>query len=353
MNSLALTPIDELSFKSLSQQSIRLLKKAGIVTLGLLTDLIEKRPDNLTLFKLSLKDINQECDLFIQKNTGQKNFSFNRQPIIVPPMGMMLAPKDSTIIMQRRAATQSQRIELAKIAMTLKSQLPDEYLLVDKMQAIRNQGNLGSCTGFGSINAREYLVQQRLSAGFAYRGAKYLDGHPELEGSWQEFAFEFMYQYGSLKERVYPYQYCLENKPIKPYLSKAKKYKLSSYVDLLVEPEYLPLVLKAALSGYLVPEIAPQPVSISVVIYESFCDPSAYSTGLIPVPLAHEKQHGGHAMCVCGYTTLYGIPYFIVINSWGENFAKNSPVNLKGYALIPEAYVSKPGLVAELILPIH
>lgn len=354
MNKLLLTPIDALPFQSLNQQSIRLLKKMGIVSLGLLIDLIEKRTNNLSQFKLKSTQIKKEYQEYIKINAQEgKAYNFNRQPVIIPPMGMVLDPADSTVIMQRRKETKQQRVELAELANTLNKQLPKECLLVDKMQAVRNQENLGACTGFGSINAREYLVQKELSPGFAYRGAKYLDGHPDLEGSWQEFAFEFMHQYGSIKETDYTYQQCLDNQCIKPYLNKATKYKLNAYVDLMVESEHLPIVLKAALSGYLMPEIEPQPVAISLILYESFCDWSAFSTGLIPVPLAIEKQQGGHAMCVCGYTILYDIPYFIVINSWGLDFASNSPINLPGYALIPEAYIAKAGLVGELILPIH
>jgi hypothetical protein len=57
-------------------------------------------------------------------------------------------------------------------------------------------------------------------------------------------------------------------------------------------------------------------------------------------------------MCVCGYTTIYDVNYFLVINSWGEEFANENPLGLPGYALIPEAYIAKPGLVGELLLPI-
>jgi C1A family cysteine protease len=65
-----------------------------------------------------------------------------------------------------------------------------------------------------------------------------------------------------------------------------------------------------------------------------------------------EERQGGHAMCVCGYTTIYDVNYFLVINSWGEEFAKENPLGLPGYALIPESYIAKPGLVGELLLPI-
>jgi len=345
-----LTEIDNLQFSSLNKKAIQELKKQGIVTFGQLVELVEKRSKYLKNFNINCKKVREECQSYSQK-MGQESFAFTHKPLIIPPMGMVLNPNDNEVIMQRRFDTKQERQDLTELAHDLEPELPDEYFLMDKMQAIRNQGNLGSCVGFGSISAREFLVQKELSPGYGYRGAKMIDGYPNLEGSWQEFSFEFMYRYGAVTEKEYSYQKCLNNECIKPYLNKAKEFKINGYVDLMVSPENLALVLKAALSGHLVPEIGSRPVSISLELYESFCDWSAYTTGLIPVPIEGEKTVGGHAMCVAGYTTLYGVKYFIVSNSWGKDFAKDSPLELPGYALIPEAYIAKGGLTHELIIP--
>jgi len=352
MNNAMFLPIEKLMFSSLSKKSVKHLKQHGIATFAHLNELLGRAPSKLKVFNINnTQKLRAECKQYFEFNFGSES-GYNWAPIMLPPMGMILDPKDSDIIMQRRQETKQERLQLAKFASSLSTQLPDECLLNHLMQPVRNQGSLGSCTGFGSINAREYLTQIALSPGYAYRGAKTLDGYPNLEGSWQEYAFEFMYRYGCVPESVYPYEKCLNNECIEPYKNSAEAFKLPSYVDLMVEPEHLSIVLKAALSGFLMPELGPQPVSISVAVYESFCDRSAYTTGMIPVPLDGEARQGGHAMCVCGYTTIYDVSYFLVINSWGEGFAKENPLGLPGYALIPEAYIAKAGLVAELLMPI-
>ncbi|MFW8589269.1 C1 family peptidase [Glaciecola sp. 2405UD65-10] len=352
MNKDIFTPIDELNFASLTRQHAATLKRSGIATFAHLNEALRRESKQPKLYGIQTKALREDCMQY-EKKVTRGNLAYNKGPIIVPPMGMVLDAKDSPTIMQRRQNTQSERLALSQLAQSLEDELPKEYLLNDLMQDVRNQQYLGSCTGFGSINSREFLVQLALSPGFAYRGAKMLDGYPYLEGSWQEFAFEFMVKHGAVLESEYPYEMCLNEECIEPYLDIATTFAISSYVDLMVEHEYLVSVLKAALSGYLMPELGPQPVSISVAVYESFCDYAAYSTGLIPVPLASEKQEGGHAMCVCRYTSLYGVDYFLVINSWGKSFAQNSPLGLPGYALIPAAYIATPGLVGELLMPLE
>lgn len=352
MNEVNMQSINTLQFGSLSDCQIKNLKKMGVVTFGHLHERATKKPDMLRAYEIDTLKLKQECEQYINEH-GPKYYSFAEKPIIKPPYGFVLDADKNDIIMQRRADTKEERIALEQIAQALESELPAECMLTDLMQPVRNQGGLGACTGFGSVNSREFLLQSALSPGFAYRGAKFLDGYPDMEGSWQEFAFEFMYKHGCLLESEYTYEQCLDCHCIKSYMEKASAFKIKSYIDLMVsDSQKIPLILKAAISGQLVPELGPQPVAISVKVYESFCDWSAYSTGLIPVPFEGETLQGGHAMCVCGYKQIYGISYFVVINSWGEEFARDNPIGLPGYALLPEAYVAKYGMVGELIMPV-
>ncbi len=352
MHEVNIQAIDTLQFSSLNEYQVASLKDMGVVTFGHLHERAIKKPEMLKAYEIDALILKQECEQHIRLHAPNQ-FSFAEKTIIKPPYGFVLDADKNDIIMQRRADTKDERIALEQVVQALESELPAECMLANRMQPVRNQGNLGACTGFGSVNSREYLVQSELSPWFAYRGTKYIDGYPNVEGSWQEFAFEFMHQYGCLAESDYSYDQYLECHCIKPYLKKASGLKIKGYIDLMVEDSTkIPLILKAAISGHLVPELGPQPVSISVKIYESFCDWSAYSTGLIPVPFEDEKLQGGHAMCVCGYKQIYGIDYFVVINSWGEEFAHNNPIGLPGYALIPEAYIAKQNMVGELIMPV-
>ena len=308
-----LQSINETTFNTLSSRQKSILKDHGVMTVGQLMDQLKKRPEHLKTLGIDTKAIQLECTALFKSQGVDPTAVMLTAPVFIPPLGLMLDPKESPEIMYRRTSTQKKRSDLVSAAVTLQEELPDEFILVDKMQPVRNQKHLGSCTGFGSTNAREYLEQSALSPGFSYRLAKLLDGH-EGEGSWMEFAFDGMVRYGSVTEEEYSYDMCIDNTCIKPYLDSATNLKISAYADLMVEPEHLPTILKASLSGMLVPELGPQPVAISVAVYESFSDYSAYKYGLIPVPLEGEMRDGGHAMCCVGYTTLYDTNYFIVIN---------------------------------------
>ena len=66
-------------------------------------------------------------------------------------------------------------------------------------------------------------------------------------------------------------------------------------------------------------------------------------TGKITLPLPGEPPAGGHAWCVVGYMDDASVPgggYFIVRNSWGPNWAAESP-EAPGHAMVPYEYVER------------
>lgn len=343
-----LTPLSELKL-GLSSKQVGLLKKQGICTLAQLYEALQRRLPLLEKYGFSLSLL-ERCRT--EYSCFSQNTTYGCCIETIPPLGFVLDPKDSPALMQHREETKSERFQLAQHAYRLEEALPDEFLLTDYMQSVRNQLDLGACTGFGSTAAREYLSGEALSPGFAYRGAKMIDGMPDVEGSYQEYCYKFFVEYGQLKEREYTYEQCLADENIAPYLVDAKRYKIWNYLDMMVESEYLAVVLKAALCGMLSDDLTPRPISISVAVYESFVGESARRYGLIPVPFEGESLLGGHAMCVAGYTKLYGECYFVVQNSWGSRWAKDNPAGLPGYALIPENFITKDGLVGELLTAI-
>ncbi len=173
---------------------------------------------------------------------------------------------------------------------------------------------------------------------------------PEVEGSYQQYCYEAMVRYGHVLESSYSYDQCLQNVDVSPWLKEAKKFSIDHYMDLIVEPEYQSTVLKAALCGALSDDLTPRPVSISVAVYDSFLGDSARRFGLIPLPYETETLRGGHALAIAGFTQLYGSTYYLAINSWGVDWAKDSPIE-PGYALIPESFINTQGLVGELLMP--
>jgi len=347
MNEL-LTPISQLKL-GFSASQVNFLQRQGVNTLGQFYEILQRHSSAMAKAGFS-SSLLQQCRQLYRCFTQEMNFGSCIE--FLPPLGFILDPKDSPTLMKHRADTQDDRLKLANYARALEDELPREYLLTDSMQEVRNQLNLGACTGFGSTSAREFLEGKALSPGFAYRGAKMLDGMPNVEGSYQEYCYQFFVEYGQLPEHAYDYERCLCNEDITPYLGDAKRFKINNYLDLMVEPKYLSVVLKAALCGMLTDEITPRPVSISLAVYESFVGDSARRFGLIPIPFEGETLHGGHAMSVAGYTELYGTTYFVVQNSWGESWAKDNPLELPGYALISEGFITQNGLVGELLMMI-
>ncbi len=268
----------------------------------------------------------------------------------LPPLtGLMEYQHDSPILMQRWQAMASERHRLSAAVQRLvkEYELPLKMDLTPHLPPVGNQGPWGTCVGWGSTAAREFPVAPQLSPGWAYRGAKQLDGHPDVEGSWLNFAFEFFYKYGHIPEDIYSYQDAIQQKPMEPFYKKAATYKIDGFIDLMLDDEdmhLMPLLLKALLSGVLFPEMGPHPVAIGVAVYESVSSASTYRTGLWTLPLPGEKPAGGHAMTIVGYIdathpdTPFDDTYFLVRNSWGEQWAAGNPFGYPGHALIPARY---------------
>jgi len=143
--------------------------------------------------------------------------------------------------------------------------LPSKFLLDKWMTTVRDQGRLGSCTGWGSTANREFLSRNQLAPLFAYALAKHLDGRPDIEGSWQHFCFQGFYEIGHMLEKDYPYTDRAPDLYVAPYKKQARDFATQGFADVLLDREDMklqPALLKSILSGRLNDEMGPQPVSI-------------------------------------------------------------------------------------------
>ncbi|MDO5308783.1 MAG: C1 family peptidase [Planctomycetia bacterium] len=100
---------------------------------------------------------------------------------------------------------------------------------------------------------------------------------------------------------------------------------------------------KKVLSGA---EGVPLPVAVELVVFDSWLGSEmTHYAGKITLPLPGEPPcQSSHAMLITGYRDNVSVPgggYFIVRNSWGENWAAFSPVGRPGYALVPYEYVAR------------
>jgi C1A family cysteine protease len=88
------------------------------------------------------------------------------------------------------------------------------------------------------------------------------------------------------------------------------------------------------------------PVAIGVPVYDNwYSNPAANAFGDIPMPLPLSLLRGGHAMCIVGYDYDPDVPGgagFIVRNSWGAQWAPQSPI-APGYGVLPFPYVERYG----------
>lgn len=280
----------------------------------------------------------------------------------IPPLTGIAGPTSASADLVRiRTGRRGDRKRVVQAVERIarKGTLPSKSLLVDYLSGVGDQGRLGSCTGWGSTGSREFNAQQELAPLFAYAMAKFLDGRPDLVGSWQYYAFAGFVRFGQLRERDYPYTDEPAGLDIKPHIAKAAEFLATDFGDVLLDPEDMglqPTLMKAILSGRFSDKLGPQPVSVSIAVHESFNSPSTALYGTVQVPGKEEACLGGHAMCCVGYVdgddpdAVFGQDYFVVKNSWGTAWAAQNPLGFPGHALVPAQYFADSRLLWEALV---
>ncbi len=347
--------------QALPSDAVRGLDALGITTLE---QFLEAGAANARVMKRAagaegLTALRQQCEAASDLSV---NFAPGEPGLSVPPLTGIAGPLTDApgFADRRKEGDEARQVILNHLrALEAAGTMPTRKLLTPWMMPVLNQGPYGYCVGFGSTASREFLSCEELSPGWAYRGAKALDGRPDLEGSWQVFALEFMAQVGHVRPDDYSYEDAIAERPLRSLFRKAEHLQISGFVDLLldaIEFGLMPTLIRSILCGLFSPDLGPQPVSISVALFESFVSPVTATTGLMRLPLPGETPLGGHAMCIVGYVdaadpdNLYGLSYFLVRNSFGDHWAARNPLGHPGHALMPEAYFRRPDLLWECLL---
>lgn len=227
------------------------------------------------------------------------------------------------------------------------AKLPKTVDLEDKLPAVWNQGQIGSCGGhgIGGAVALNYAVAKIADAAegkfhytpsrlFIYYNARRLMNTTESDSGisiadgvkgiqkWgicpEDSGHDWSWEYSSTDDRF-------KQKP------PDKCYE-DALIHTALEVEQVPLD-RAHIFACLA---ANRGVIIGVTLYESFESEKVAKTGMVPLPKKNESMIGGHCMLIVGYDQKKDLAK--VRNSWGADWGQ------KGYCWFPMKYLINPSL---------
>jgi C1A family cysteine protease len=227
------------------------------------------------------------------------------------------------------------RDRLYRASFPLAATRPASVDLRPETSPVRDQGQLGSCTGFAcATGMREFLdlaehpdelAHAMLSPLFLYWEERKLEGTVSQDsGAYLRDGMKVLTKLGCAPEVDQPYNVAkFTQAPSAKAVADAKAYLALSYHRLTTLDELLACL--ASGSGAV----------IGFDVYESFESADVEATGNVPMPAPGESVLGGHATFVAGYRDSAdwdGGGYLIVKNSWGAGWGD------RGYFYLPYAY---------------
>jgi C1A family cysteine protease len=242
--------------------------------------------------------------------------------------------------------------------------LPPSVDLRSQCSPVRDQGQLGSCTGFAiAVGMREFLegatptpppapspgcspakllawlfppklklALTPLSPLFLYYEERVLEGTVNQDaGAEPRDGFKVLNQTGCAREVDWPYNISrFADAPPSTVVQSAGDFKVSAYHRLTDLTDAKTCLASGA--GFV----------LGFYVYSSFENIGA--NGKMPMPASGEQVIGGHAVFAAGYaddTSWAGGGYLTIKNSWGSDWGDH------GYFYMPYAYVT-PDLVPDL-----
>lgn len=196
---------------------------------------------------------------------------------------------------------------------------------------VYDQGELGSCTANAGCNAYRFLDKTYApSRLFLYYNERAQDGDiPSDAGSSLSECVRALETFGVCKETTWPYNISkFAMKPLATAFTEAKQHMLlqAHQVNQNIND------MKSCLASG-------SPFILGILVYASFESVHAASTGIIPMPAAHEQLLGGHAVLCVGYDD--SKQWWIIMNSWGSGWGA------KGFFYLPYAYLTTARLASD------
>jgi C1A family cysteine protease len=202
--------------------------------------------------------------------------------------------------------------------------------LRNKMPPVYNQGKLGSCTANAICAAYEYEMMKQneeykpMSRLFLYYQERKIENTiNEDSGAQIKDGIFATAKTGLCEEKYWTYDITkfTVNPSEEAYLD-AGFHKTVNYARIYQREDDLK---QSLLDGY--------PVVFGINVYSSFESDDVAKTGIVPMPTSDDKLLGGHAILIVGFKEINNTNYFIVRNSWGENWGDS------GYCYLPFEYV--------------
>lgn len=207
--------------------------------------------------------------------------------------------------------------------------LPPSIDLRPNCPPVLDQGQLGSCTANAIANAHHFdQLKQKDADAFApsrlfvYYNERAAEGTINSDaGAAIRDGIKSIATQGVCDELLVPYNIAkFTKKPIPAAYKAALLHKSIAY---LAVPQVLDQMRAALASGV--------PFVFGFTVYESFESQAVAASGVVPIPAAHEKVLGGHAVLCVGYDD--ASQRFTVMNSWGTGWGQ------VGFFTIPYAYL--------------
>jgi len=203
--------------------------------------------------------------------------------------------------------------------------------LRDRQSPIKDQGRRGTCVACAATAGHEMLRAEGidLCVEFLHWAAKQRDGlSATAEGTTLPAAAESLTQVGQPPEATWPYderrnQWSHDYQPPPDACAAAPTRRLTASAPLPVTPTALRDALNQG-----------QAVLLGIRLHRTWHEVGA--NGKIAMPVAGDRDFGGHAVLVVGHQD----DALIVRNSWGAEWGEG------GYGYLPNTYVDAYGVAA-------
>lgn len=215
---------------------------------------------------------------------------------------------------------------------------------------VEDQGNWGSCVGFGCNYAMSMIMSVvakravRFSARYTYRLGRYIAGLSGDSGLWVKNGLGSLVRYGAVEEFRYPYDTStnIDDKVDPDLHPLAEDIRGSKYFR-LDYPNITRGEMITRINKYISQKF---PVVCGFYCFDTIFHRQTDQSGAIPYPTPNEGIVGGHCICLTGYDKnkevvnpldgLKTVGAWQFVNSWSEHWGES------GYGWLPFDYLVRP-----------